>query len=194
MRFGVINWASIVPVALSLVSFVSVQSTEAATAYHKHCAMKKHCTMTKKCCPKSEKCVSHGKGKDIVQTAIADGSFKTLVADLKAAGLVCVLEGKGPFTVFAPDDAAFGKQGKATSTEKEKLAKVLKYHVVAGKHSAADLANMRSITTLEGESLMLDNKDGKEIVDGAIVTKADIECSNGVIHVIDMVLSPERGK
>ncbi|MFX4497556.1 hypothetical protein ABTA56_19255, partial [Acinetobacter baumannii] len=65
MRFGVINWAAIVPVALSLVSFVSVQSTEAATK-HKHCATKKHCTMTKKCCPKSTKCVSHGKGKDIV--------------------------------------------------------------------------------------------------------------------------------
>jgi uncharacterized surface protein with fasciclin (FAS1) repeats len=194
MRFGIINWASIVPVALSLVSFVSVQSTEAATSHHKkHCATKKHCTMNKKCCP-AKKCVSHGKGKDIVQTAMADGSFKTLVADLKAAGLVCVLEGAGPFTVFAPDDAAFGKMGKATSTEKEKLAKVLKYHVVKGKHSAADLANMRSITTLEGESLMLDNKDGKEIVDGALVTKGDIECSNGVIHVIDMVLSPERGK
>ena len=194
MRFGVINWASIVPVALSLVSFVSVQSTEAATAHHKkHCSTMKNCPM-KKGCHKGTKCVSHGHGKTIVGVAMADPSFSTLVSDLKAAGLVGALEGPGPFTVFAPDNAAFAKQGKAVSSDKEKLAKQLKYHVVKGKHSAADLANMRSITTLEGESLMLDNKDGKEIVDGAQVTKADIECSNGVIHVIDWVLSPERGK
>ena len=179
MRF--VNWLAVVPVALCLGA--SSMQVEAKTSHHHH----------KKCAPA---CCSTRKGKDIVQTAAADGSLKTLVADLKAAGLVGALKGKGPFTVFAPDEAAFAKLPKNNnlSADKDKLAKVLKYHVVGRKLMASDLTPLRSVTTLEGESLMLNNKDGKEIVDGAFVTKADIVCNNGVIHIIDTVLVPERGK
>jgi uncharacterized surface protein with fasciclin (FAS1) repeats len=106
------------------------------------------------------------------------------------------LKGKGPFTVFAPDQAAFAKLPKNSTlaADKDKLTKVLKYHVLPNKLMASDLTSMRSAPTLEGESVMLNSKDGKEIVDGAFVTKADIVCSNGVIHIIDTVLVPERGK
>jgi len=139
-----------------------------------------------------------GHGKDIVQTTMSAGSFKTLTQALQKAGLVRTLKGRGPFTVFAPDDAAFGHLPKgsldALLNDKKKLAKVLSYHVVPKKLMASDLTNMRSAKTLEGESLMLNAKDGKNIVDGAIVTKPDITCSNGVIQVIDQVLMPERGK
>ena len=180
MRF--VNWLAVVPVALCLgASSMQVEAKTSKSHHHKNCG-------TSACCAR--------KGKDIVQTAAADGSLKTLVADLKEAGLVGTLKGKGPFTVFAPDDAAFAKLPKNNnlSADKDKLAKVLKYHVVGKKLMASDLTGMRSQPTLEGESVMLNNKDGKEIVDGAFVTKADIVCNNGVIHIIDTVLVPERGK
>ncbi|HEY9683779.1 MAG TPA: fasciclin domain-containing protein [Oculatellaceae cyanobacterium] len=176
-----VTWLAAVPLALCLGA--SSMQVEAKTHHHK-----KHGSCCTSTCSR--------KGKNIVQTACADGSFKTLVSNLKAAGLTKTLEGKGPFTVFAPDDAAFAKLPKNNnlSGDKDKLAKTLKYHVVAKKLMASDLTAMRSVPTLEGESLMLNSKDGKEIVDGAMVTKADIVCNNGVIHVIDTVLSPERGK
>jgi uncharacterized surface protein with fasciclin (FAS1) repeats len=176
MRF--VTWLAAVPLALCLGA--SSMQVEAKTHHHK----------------KNAACCAKRAGKDIVQTASADGSFKTLVADIKAAGLAKTLEGKGPFTVFAPDDAAFAKLPKNNnlSGDKDKLAKTLKYHVIGRKLLASDLTPLRSVTTLEGESLMLNNKDGKVLVDGAVVTKADIVCNNGVIHVIDTVLSPERGK
>jgi uncharacterized surface protein with fasciclin (FAS1) repeats len=179
MRFA--NWLAVVPVALCLGAS-SMQVEAKTTKSHHHKACKTSCCSTK--------------GKDIVSTAQADPSLKTLVKDLQEAGLVCTLKGKGPFTVFAPDEAAFAKLPKnnTLSSDKDKLAKVLKYHVIGRKLMAADLAPLRSATTLEGESVMLNNKDGKEIVDGAFVTKADIVCGNGVIHIIDTVLMPERGK
>jgi uncharacterized surface protein with fasciclin (FAS1) repeats len=132
--------------------------------------------------------------KNIVETAIEAGQFNTLVAAVKAAGLVETLNGKGPFTVFAPNDAAFAKIPKATLDgllkDKAKLTAVLTYHVVSGKVMAKDVMKMKSAKTLQGGSLTIDTSDGVK-VDGAKVIQADIEVSNGVCHVIDTVLMPK---
>ena len=135
-----------------------------------------------------------GEHKDIVDTAVAAGSFKTLAAALQAADLVETLKGPGPFTVFAPTDAAFAKIPKADLDaliqNKAKLAKVLTYHVVAGKVMAADVVKLKQAKTVEGQNVMIDSSSGVKIND-ATVTKADIVTSNGVIHVIDTVLLPQ---
>ena len=132
--------------------------------------------------------------KNIVETAIGAGQFNTLVAAVKAAGLVETLSGKGPFTVFAPNDAAFAKIPKATLDgllkDKAKLTAVLTYHVVSGKVMAKDVMKMKSAKTLQGGSLTIDTSDGVK-VNGAKVIQADIEVSNGVCHVIDTVLMPK---
>lgn len=132
--------------------------------------------------------------KNIVETAIEAGQFNTLVAAVKAAGLVETLSGKGPFTVFAPNDAAFDKIPKATLDgllkDKAKLTAVLTYHVVSGKVMAKDVMKMKSAKTLQGGSLTIDTSDGVK-VDGAKVIQADIEVSNGVCHMIDTVLMPK---
>ncbi len=133
---------------------------------------------------------------DIVDTAVKAGSFKTLATALKAAGLVETLKGKGPFTVFAPTDEAFAKLPAGTvdmllkPENKAKLTAILTYHVVAGKVKAADVMKMKSAKTVQGEMVTIAAKDGVKVND-AKVTKADIECSNGVIHVIDTVLMPK---
>jgi len=131
--------------------------------------------------------------KDIV--AIATTDCKTLAAAVNAAGLVETLQGEGPFTVFAPTDAAFAaiqsEVDKLLKPEnKTKLSKILTYHVVSGKAKAADLKDGQELTTVEGGKLHVTIKDGKVTVGGAHVTTADIEASNGVIHVIDKVLLP----
>lgn len=132
---------------------------------------------------------------DIVDTAIAAGSFTTLVKAVQAAGLVDTLKGDGPFTVFAPTDEAFEKIPadtlNAVLADKAKLTDILTYHVVAGKVMAADVLGMngQSATTVQGGALAIDTTNGVNI-GGATVTKADIDCSNGVIHVIDTVLMP----
>jgi len=131
---------------------------------------------------------------NIVQTAAAAGQFKTLTALLTKAGLVSTLEGKGPYTVFAPTDAAFAKVPKATlaalGNDKAKLRAVLLYHVVKGKVTAAQAMKLHSATTLEGKSVSIRVSGGKVIVGGATVVKADVAASNGVIHVINKVLIP----
>jgi uncharacterized surface protein with fasciclin (FAS1) repeats len=130
---------------------------------------------------------------DIVDTAIAAGSFNTLVTAVKAAGLVDTLKGEGPFTVFAPTDAAFAKLPKAQLDallkDKAALTKVLTYHVVAGKVMAADVVAMTSAPTVEGQALTIKAGD-TVIINNAEVIKADIATSNGVIHVIDTVMLP----
>jgi len=131
---------------------------------------------------------------NIVQTAVAAGQFKTLVKLVKLAGLAGALEGKGPFTVFAPTDAAFAKVPKATLTalakDKAKLRAVLLYHVAKGKLTAAKVVKLHSIKTLNGQSLTVRVNHGTVTVGGARVIKANIGASNGVIHVINQVLIP----
>ena len=134
--------------------------------------------------------------KDIVDTAVAAGNFKTLAAALKAAGLIDTLKGAGPFTVFAPTDEAFAKLPAGTVEDllkpenKEKLVAILTYHVVPAKAMAKDVAGMSSAKTVNGKELKLKVDGGKVMINDAVVTTADIETSNGVIHVIDAVLLP----
>jgi uncharacterized surface protein with fasciclin (FAS1) repeats len=132
--------------------------------------------------------------KDIV--AIATESAKTLTAAVKAASLVDTLKSKGPFTVFAPTDAAFSSIQKEVDSllkpeNKTKLSKVLTYHVVNGKLKAADLKDGQELTTVEGEKLKVTIKDKKVTVGGANITGTDIDASNGIIHIIDKVLIPK---
>lgn len=136
-------------------------------------------------------------GKDIVQTAVGAGKFKTLVAAVQAAGLVETLQGKGPFTVFAPTDEAFEKLPEGTvesllkPENKAKLVAILTYHVVPGKVLSSDVVKLSEAETVQGSSVKISAKAGKVMVDKATVVKADIECSNGVIHVIDSVILPK---
>ena len=132
--------------------------------------------------------------KDIVDTAVAAGSFKTLATALQAAGLIETLKGKGPFTVFAPTDEAFAKIPKADLDallkDKAKLTAVLTYHVVPGKVMAADVVKLKEAKTVQGGLVKIDTSDGVK-VDNAKVVKTDILASNGVIHVIDTVILPK---
>ena len=135
--------------------------------------------------------------KDIVDTAVAAGSFKTLAAALQAAGLVETLKGKGPFTVFAPTDAAFAKLPAGTvesllkPENKAKLVAVLTYHVVAGEVTAAQASKLTTAKTVSGSSLTIRVMGGKVMIDNATVTSADVAASNGIIHVIDTVVLPK---
>lgn len=140
---------------------------------------------------------SYGKA-DIVDTAVKAGQFKTLAAALTAAGLVDTLKGKGPFTVFAPTDAAFAKLPAGTldnllkPENKAQLTKILTYHVVAGKVTSKDLAGKAlSPATVQGQTVAIDATGSSVKVGNATVTKADIETSNGVIHVVDSVILPK---
>jgi uncharacterized surface protein with fasciclin (FAS1) repeats len=133
---------------------------------------------------------------NIVETAVAAGSFKTLARALAAADLVGTLSGPGPFTVFAPTDEAFAKLPAGTldsllkPENKEKLRRVLTYHVVAGKVMAADVVKVTSAKAVSGDTITVKSASGMVHVDQARVTKADIAASNGVIHVIDAVILP----
>lgn len=134
--------------------------------------------------------------QDIVAVAAGAGSFNTLVAAVKAAGLVETLQGDGPFTVFAPTDEAFGKLPEGTvesllkPENKDKLVAILTYHVVPGKVMAADVKTGK-VKTVNGKELSVKVADGKVTVDKATVVKTDVAASNGVIHVIDTVVLPE---
>ncbi len=130
---------------------------------------------------------------DIVDAAVSAGSFSTLVAAIKAAGLVETLKGDGPFTVFAPTDEAFAKIPKdqlaALLKDKKALANILTYHVVAGKVMAKDVMNIDTAKSVQGQNITIGSKDGVT-VDNAKVVKTDIVTRNGVIHVIDAVIMP----
>ena len=134
--------------------------------------------------------------KDIVDTAAANGSFKTLAAALTAAGLVETLKGAGPFTVFAPTDAAFAKLPAGTvetllkPENKERLRRVLTYHVVPGKVGSTDVTKMKSAKAVSGDTISITAKGGKVMINNATVVTADVGASNGVIHVIDTVILP----
>ncbi len=132
---------------------------------------------------------------NIVQTAVNAEQFTTLIAAVKAAGLVEVLSGEGPFTVFAPTDDAFAALPEGTVEallkDKEKLTAILTYHVVAGSVMAQDVVQLDKAETLQGQNVSIKTKDGTVMIDGARVVKADIAASNGVIHVIDKVIMPD---
>ncbi len=140
---------------------------------------------------------SYAKKQDIVDTAVAAGSFKTLVAAVKAADLVGTLKGEGPFTVFAPTDEAFAKLPAGTveslllPENKDKLAAILTYHVVSGEVKAKDVVKLSSATTVQGSDVSIMIKDGAVMLNNSsTVIKTDIGTSNGVIHVIDTVILP----
>lgn len=132
--------------------------------------------------------------KDIVDTAVAAGSFTTLAKALEVAGLIDTLKSAGPFTVFAPTDAAFAKLPAGTVEallkDPAKLKSILLYHVVGGKVTAADVVKLKSAKTVQGSSAKITVRKGKVMVDKANVVKTDIMTSNGVIHVIDTVILP----
>jgi len=135
--------------------------------------------------------------RDVVETAVAAGSFKTLAKALDAAGLVTTLKGSGPFTVFAPTDEAFAKLPAGTletllkPENQEKLRRILTYHVVSGKVMASDVVKLQSAKAVSGDTIMVKVRNGMVHVDNATVTKADVTASNGVIHVIDSVILPK---
>ena len=146
--------------------------------------------------PTPSQAMYHKKPKDIVETAVSAGNFKTLVAAVKAAGMVSTLKGKGPFTVFAPTDAAFAKLPAGTVESllkpgnKTKLQAILTYHVLEGKVMSRSLPGKKlEVATVQGSKVLIDATSGVK-VDNATVIKADIEVSNGVIHVIDTVILP----
>jgi Secreted and surface protein containing fasciclin-like repeats len=136
-----------------------------------------------------------GHSKDIIDTAVAAGSFNTLAAALTAAGLIDTLKGEGPFTVFAPTDAAFAALPAGTVEDllkpenKDKLIAVLTYHVVAGKVMSTDLTEGMTAATVQGSNITITLEGGAK-VNGAVVSAADVEASNGVIHIIDAVILP----
>ncbi|MBX3006847.1 MAG: fasciclin domain-containing protein [Melioribacteraceae bacterium] len=136
--------------------------------------------------------------KDIVTVAVEAGSFKTLTTAITEAGLVETLKGKGPFTVFAPTDEAFAKLPKGTLEgllkDKEALKNVLLYHVVSGNVSSKDVVKLDKAKTAGGKDVMIKVKDGKVYINKSVVTTADVEASNGVIHIIDTVLIPKEDK
>jgi len=135
--------------------------------------------------------------RDVVDTAVAAGSFKTLAKALDAAGLVTTLKGAGPFTVFAPTDEAFAKLPDGTLAtllkpeNKEKLRRILTYHVVAGTVMASDVVKVHSAKAVSGDTITVKVEDGVVHVDNATVTSTDVIASNGVIHVIDSVILPK---
>lgn len=134
--------------------------------------------------------------KDIVEIASEAGTFNTLVAAVQAAELVSVLKGDGPFTVFAPTDEAFAALPEGTVANllkpenKDQLIAVLTYHVVPGRVTSADVVKLTEATTVQGSTIDIKVKEGKVMIDGAQVVTADIDASNGIIHVIDAVILP----
>jgi transforming growth factor-beta-induced protein len=177
----------IAPIGIAALTFMTCPAADQAQ------------TAAKSCGENSTKVVNvaYAKEMDIVDTAVGAGNFKTLAAALGAAGLVDTLKGAGPFTVFAPTDAAFAKLPAGTvetllkPENKGKLASILTYHVVPGNAMAKDVTGQKTWTTVNGQRVDISEKGGKWMIDGATITTTDIKCSNGVIHVIDSVIMPE---
>ena len=131
---------------------------------------------------------------NIVETAVRAGSFKTLVTAVQAAGLAQTLSSPGPFTVFAPTDEAFARLPAGTVEnllkDKAALTRVLTYHVVAGRHSAAEVIAKRSLQTVQGQNIRIDARQGVKINDATVIAP-DVQADNGIIHVIDRVILPQ---
>lgn len=188
-RMKMLTFAAIPVLSLSLAGFALADSCGSSSASKTAASVMQPASMSGK--------ADQAKAMDIVQTAVAAGSFKTLVAAVQAAGLAETLQGKGPFTVFAPTDEAFAKLPKGTvetllkPENKAKLAAILTYHVVPGQVMAAQVVNLKSAKTAGGQAVTISASEGKVKIDGANVTQADIATSNGVIHVVDTVLMPK---
>ena len=154
------------------------------------------CGCSKSCGKKQSKASCHKDSKDIVDVAVSAGQFETLVAAVKAAGLVDTLKGDGPFTVFAPTDEAFSRLPEGTVEDllkpenRDRLQAVLTYHVVPGAVSSDEVSRLRRAKTVNGDKVKIKVKSGTVTVDDAKVVQADISAKNGVIHVIDTVLIP----
>ena len=146
----------------------------------------------------TEKNAAHPGPSDIIETALSDDNFTTLVAAVKAAGLVEALQGEGPFTVFAPTDEAFAELPEGTLEallkDTKKLASVLTYHVVEGAVASSKVIELDAAETLNGQSVAIATKDGQVMINDANVIVTDILCSNGVIHVLDKVILPSMEK
>ncbi|MBK1856422.1 fasciclin domain-containing protein [Verrucomicrobiaceae bacterium 5K15] len=175
-------------IQLACISLLTGSFT-GATALASECSSKAHSSESVMTVSTEEE------AKTVVAIAAGNKDFSTLVAAVKAAGLAEALSGEGPYTIFAPTNAAFEKLPKGTveallkPENKDKLAKLLKYHVVPGKVMAADVAS-GEVTSLEGSTIEIKVAEGSVTVDGAKVIKTDLEGSNGVIHVIDTVIMP----
>jgi transforming growth factor-beta-induced protein len=188
--------SKLIALAVSSVAIVG-----AGFAFAGDYAKSGECTKSASACTEKSAAVmasaNYDKKKDIVDTAVAAGSFNTLAAALKAADLVDTLKGEGPFTVFAPTDEAFAKLPAGTvetllkPENKDKLKGILTYHVVAGNVKAADVVTLSEAKTVNGKAVTVKVTDGKVFLNGSTqVVKTDIETTNGVIHVIDTVLLP----
>jgi uncharacterized surface protein with fasciclin (FAS1) repeats len=181
--------------SLSMVTALAVAML--GSAYADECPIAKKQRLAKQAAGHVQPVAYAAASKDIVDTAVGAGDFKTLVAAVQAAGLVETLKGEGPFTVFAPTDAAFAKLPAGTvetllkPENKDKLVAILTYHVVPGKVMAADVVKLTEAKTVQGSSAKVKVEDGTVMIDGAKVVKTDIACGNGVIHVIDAVILPE---
>lgn len=167
-----------------------------SSALAKHCPSKaEHCSASVKQCKHSQKICRR---KDVVSVACCSGSHKVLTSKLHQSGLDRTLQGAGPFTLFAPNDAAFWDMPKdraATLTaDKKQLAKVLEYHVLPRKVAMADFQARGAMKTVQGEDVMTNVKDGVVWIDGAQIVGDGIPARNGIVYVIDQVLAPERGK
>ncbi|MBX9722468.1 MAG: fasciclin domain-containing protein [Candidatus Obscuribacterales bacterium] len=189
-----IRTIGVVSLAAAVALFVGVDSAQAKTG-KKHCTTKGHCAKKSHHCCKSSHCCH---GNDAGSVLMKKGNCKTELELMKKAGMCSTMHGKGPITVFAPTDEAYAKLGKARvadiSGDPKKLSALVKYHVLNRKVNAGDIKAGGSLVTSEGESLMTNSKDGKAEVDGCLVIEQDIPCSNGVIHLLDFVPVPERGK
>jgi uncharacterized surface protein with fasciclin (FAS1) repeats len=190
---------SLVAVALML-TLVSTSSADTKRRHVRMTATRSTCSSTCSTSKSAGHAVMtslpvHQAASDIVDTAVAAGSFKTLVAAVKAAGLVETLKGKGPFTVFAPTDEAFAKLPAGTvesllkPENKDKLVAILTYHVVPGSLKAGDVVKAGELKTVNGKTVKI-TTDGGAKINGAGIVKTDIETSNGIIHVIDAVILP----
>ena len=168
-----------------------------AGAFAQECACKQNTASTANQVTQANYVSAQEASSDIVDTAVGAGKFTTLVAAVKAAGLVETLKGSGPFTVFAPSDEAFAKIPKETlqnllkPENKKQLQEILTYHVVAGKVMAKDVVGLTQAKTVNGQSVEIAVADGKVSIDGANVVATDVECKNGVIHIIDAVIMPK---
>lgn len=182
---------------LSMTMIAGLAAAMAGSAYAGECPIAKKQRLARESAGHVQTVAHAAPSKDIVDTAVGAGDFKTLVAAVEAAGLVETLKGEGPFTVFAPTDAAFAKLPAGTietllkPENKDKLVGILTYHVVPGKVMAADVVKLTEAKTVQGKSSKVKVDGGSVMIDGAKVVKTDIVCGNGVIHVIDAVMLPE---